>query len=54
MPVPEYQLDIFRRMKCDFLLEDEFSAVEPPDLILDGIIGYSLRSNPRGAAGDVI
>lgn len=27
---------------------------EPPDLILDGIFGYSLRGNPRGRSADLI
>jgi NAD(P)H-hydrate epimerase len=32
----------------------DIDQVHPPDLIVDGIIGYSLQGAPRGAAGDLI
>jgi len=33
---------------------DEIGTLPVPDLIIDGIIGYSLRGAPRGIAGDMI
>ena len=53
-PIPAHQLNILRRMKVDIRLADEVSAANKPALILDGVIGYSLRGNPRGSAGDLI
>ena len=53
-PIPAHQLDILRRMKVDICLADEVSVANKPALILDGVIGYSLRGNPRGSAGDLI
>jgi NAD(P)H-hydrate epimerase len=48
-PVPTHQLDILRRM--DIALADE-----PPsaDLIIDALIGYSLRGHPMGRAAELI
>ena len=53
-PVPGHQLQILRRMKVPVVGASGIVAVEPPDLIVDGLIGYSLRGAPRGAAGDLI
>ncbi len=48
-PVPEHQLDILRRMGVQ--VSDEPA---PADLVIDALIGYSLRSDPRGTAADLI
>jgi len=52
--IPAHQLDILRRMKVAVNSAETISAFLSPNLIIDGIIGYSLRGNPRGAAGDLI
>ncbi len=49
-PVPAHQLDIIERMGVAFA-ED---ASEPTELILDAVIGYSLRGAPRGRARVVL
>lgn len=48
-PAPSRQLDILRRVGVP--VQDD-----PPgaDLILDALIGYSLRGNPRGRAAELI
>ncbi len=53
-PIPAHQLDILRRMGVDVQLAGEVISAETPNLIIDGIIGYSLKGNPRGTAGDLI
>ena len=55
-PVPGHQLNILRRMPVPIALagslpELSFSSL---DLIVDGIIGYSLKGSPRGAAAELI
>jgi NAD(P)H-hydrate epimerase len=56
--VPGHQLDIVRRIEIPVL---EAGAVDrvidggmPLDLIIDGLIGYSLEGAPRGAAARLI
>jgi NAD(P)H-hydrate epimerase len=57
-PVPAHQLDILRRMGVradqapDALPGPGDSP--PADLIVDGVIGYSLKGDPRGAAATMI
>lgn len=53
-PIPAHQLDILRRMQVSVAPADDISQLGRPDLILDGVIGYSLKGAPRGAAGDLI
>jgi NAD(P)H-hydrate epimerase len=48
-PIPRQQLDILRRMNLDVV--DEPSRA---DLVIDGLIGYSLRGSPRGRAAELI
>ncbi|MDX1415222.1 MAG: NAD(P)H-hydrate epimerase [Candidatus Promineifilaceae bacterium] len=53
-PVPKQQLAILQRMNL-FIeeaanLDNELSC----DLVIDGIIGYSLKEAPRGSAGSMI
>lgn len=52
--VPAHQLDILRRMGVPVSLADAVSEAGTPDLIIDGVIGYSLKGAPRGTAGDLI
>lgn len=53
-PISSHQLAILHRMRVPTALADELQQAQTPDLILDGIIGYSLRGAPRGAAADLI
>jgi len=53
-PVPKHQLDILRRMKAPIARADALGSIETPTLIIDGLIGYSLRGAPRGPAADLI
>lgn len=49
-PVPTHQLDIVDRLGLD--VADDASGTT--DLIVDAVIGYSLRGAPRGRAADVL
>ncbi len=56
-PVPAHQLDILQRMDVDGSRAPAvMSNVEGKtfDLILDGLIGYSLKGAPYGLIGDLI
>lgn len=53
-PVAGHQLDILRRMRVPVALAEKVKEEEATVLIIDGIIGYSLQGNPRGAAADLI
>ena len=53
-PIPAHQLDILRRMGVPVLPAAQAPDSAPPSLILDGLIGYSLRTAPRGPAADLI
>ncbi|MFQ5578197.1 MAG: NAD(P)H-hydrate epimerase, partial [Anaerolineae bacterium] len=53
-PVPARQLNILRRMKVPVARAEGVSQTDRPHLIVDGLIGYSLKGAPRGAAGDLI
>ena len=52
--VPAHQLGILRRLGVnishDGFPDDDFT----PDTILDGVIGYSLKGDPRGRAAELI
>lgn len=52
--IPRHQLDVLRQMNVDVQLADAISAASTPDVIVDGIIGYSLSGAPRGTAADMI
>ena len=52
--VPAHQLNILLRMGLDMAEGDKIGVLLDPDLIIDGIIGYSLRGAPRGIAGALI
>ncbi|RUA23545.1 MAG: hypothetical protein DSY79_02065 [Chloroflexi bacterium] len=53
-PVPAHQLEILRRMQVDVSQAGGLDSAERPELIIDGVIGYSLQGAPRGAAADII
>jgi len=53
-PVPAQQLEILQRMGVPFAGGLPPSATPRPDLIVDGVIGYSLRGSPGGTAADLI
>lgn len=56
-PVPAKQMAILRRMGIEPIRSDDFvSAADAPApyLVIDGIIGYSLRGAPRGGAAELI
>ena len=53
-PVPAHQLDILRRMQVPIADAAAVGAANSADLIIDGLIGYSLKGAPRGSAGDLI
>ena len=48
-PVPQHQLDILTKMGVALLPEPG-----PADLVIDALIGYRLRGDPSGLAGDLI
>jgi NAD(P)H-hydrate epimerase len=53
-PVPAHQLDILRRLHVPVAQTDQLNWAAAPHLIVDGIIGYSLRGAPQGAAAEMI
>jgi NAD(P)H-hydrate epimerase len=52
--VPGQQLDLLRRMGVPIGAANTVESVEAADLVLDGVIGYSLRGAPRGDARTLI
>ena len=50
--VPAHQLAILQQLPIS--ITEGQTADEPADLILDGLIGYSLSGAPRGVAADLI
>jgi len=53
-PIPLHQYQILQRMGIEIGTAESLKAHENANLILDGIIGYSLKGNPRGAAHSLI
>jgi NAD(P)H-hydrate epimerase len=53
-PVPGHQVDILQRMGVPTALADAIAAAAKPELVVDGVIGYSLKGAPRGAASTLI
>jgi len=53
-PVPAHQLDILTRMRVSVSQAAGVVEERTPDVILDGVIGYSLKGAPRGSASDLI
>jgi len=52
--VPAHQLDILRRMQVPVKPALREPNVNDPELVLDGIIGYSLSGAPHGPSADLI
>jgi len=52
--IPLHQYTILKRMGLPVLQSNKLSQLNTPEAILDGIIGYSLRGNPYGAAAEMI
>lgn len=53
-PVPAQQMEIVRRMAIRIHGVNKLKEIISPDLIVDGIIGYSLKGAPRGNAARMI
>ncbi len=53
-PVPAHQLDSVQRMNVLVAEADALPKVHSPELIVDGLIGYSLKGPPHGTAADLI
>jgi NAD(P)H-hydrate epimerase len=54
MSVPAHQLDILQRMKVPIAQADAITLVTSPELIIDGLVGYSLKGAPRGSVANLI
>jgi NAD(P)H-hydrate epimerase len=52
--VPGHQLANLRKMGVPCIVAGDWDAAESTDLVIDGLIGYSLGGAPRGAAADLI
>jgi NAD(P)H-hydrate epimerase len=52
--VPAHQLDILHQMGVSIIQADRFSEAVKPELIIDGLIGYSLRGAPREPLASLI
>jgi NAD(P)H-hydrate epimerase len=53
-PVPAHQLDILTHLRVPALAAEAVDTTTAPAVVLDGLIGYSLRGAPRGAAAELI
>jgi NAD(P)H-hydrate epimerase len=52
--VPARQREILDRIGVPVHGADRVHEADPPDLVIDGIVGYSLKGAPRGAAATLI
>lgn len=52
--VPAHQLDILQRMNVPVSPAEAVTSTPTPDLIIDGLVGYSLSGPPRGTVADLI
>jgi len=53
-PIPQHQYKIIEHMGITILPADDISKQSQPDLIIDGVIGYSLNGAPRGTSPTLI
>ncbi len=53
-PVPRHQLDILERMDVPIYEGKKLEKLPKPDLIIDGIIGYSIKGDPYGQVKQLI
>ena len=54
--VPRHQLDVLKRMgvKIEAPIDDSGITLSPADLVIDALIGYSLRGAPSGTTARLI
>ena len=52
--VPAHQLSILERMGVPIVTVESIATLAAADVILDGLIGYSLKGPPKGAAAALI
>ncbi|MEL6149530.1 MAG: NAD(P)H-hydrate epimerase, partial [Chloroflexota bacterium] len=53
-PIPKHQFEVLQKMGVSVLDAAELANADTPDLVVDGVIGYSLKGDPFGSAGDMI
>lgn len=53
-PIPDHQLDALHRMGMLVRPASDLVRIDPVDLVLDGVIGYSLKGAPKDAAAEMI
>ncbi|NDJ60048.1 MAG: NAD(P)H-hydrate epimerase [Chloroflexi bacterium] len=53
-PIPAHQLTILRNMQIPVAQADAVEQAATPDLVVDGVIGYSLKGAPRDSAAALI
>ena len=53
-PIPAHQLGILKRMGVPIMQGTDLTSTEKTDLIIDGIIGYSIKGNPFGVPKQMI
>ena len=53
-PIPAHQLGILKRMGISVLRPEAIREASTADLVIDGVIGYSLKGAPRGGSAALI
>lgn len=53
-PIPAHQLNILHQMGVAIEPTESIDTQSKPDLVVDGVIGYSLKGTPRGNAAVLI
>lgn len=53
-PVPSHQLDSLHSMGVPIGQVSDIGSLPAPDMIIDGLIGYSLTGSPHGSAAQLI
>ncbi|MBI1352372.1 MAG: NAD(P)H-hydrate epimerase [Actinomycetales bacterium] len=53
-PAPREQVSILRASGVDVAVIDDVSTLGTPDLVIDALIGYSLRGAPSGKAAELV
>ncbi len=53
-PIPKHQLTILQRIGIPIKNGKELDTIQNADLIIDGIIGYSIKGNPFGLPKNMI
>ena len=52
--VPKHQLEILINMGADIFQFEDYAKMFNPDLIIEGLVGYSLSGNPRDKVKEII